>query len=97
MDEFDTLSSVVEDKGDKDLIQSWFVRDENAVPPEYVLQPISSQFPDFIGAVTKESKQQALKDWWDVFLRLQGILRRAAVKSLPIEAGHHYQKSGRVG
>lgn len=93
MDEFDTLSSVVEDKGDKDLIQSWFVRDENAVPPEYVLQPISSQFPDFIGAVTKESKQQALKDWWDVFLRLQGILRRAAVKSLPIEAGHHYQKS----
>lgn len=97
MDEFDIFSSVVEDKGDKDFIQFWFVRDENVVLLEYVFQLISLQFFDFIGVVIKELKQQVLKDWWDVFLRFQGILRRVVVKFFFIEVGYYYQKLGRVG
>lgn len=31
-----------------DLINTWYKKDENAIPPAYVLQPISSQFPEFI-------------------------------------------------
>ena len=94
-DEFDSLSAAIEDQDDKDILQSWFKRDDNAIPPEYTLQPISSQFPDFVNPPSKEVKQQVLKEWWEVFLRLQGVLRKAAVKALTKEAAHRYQQSGR--
>lgn len=93
--EFDSLSAAIEDQGDKDLLQSWFKHDDNAIPPEYVLQPISSQFADFVAPPSKEAKQQALRAWWDVFLRLQCVLRKAAVKALTNDEAHRYQQSGR--
>ena len=93
-DEFDSLSAIVENQDDKDLLQAWFKFDSNAIPPEYVLQPISSQFPDFVNPPSKEAKQQALKDWWDVFLRLQRVLRKAAAKGLHTDSANRYQQSG---
>ena len=95
-DEYDLLWSAVKDKDEKDLMQSWFICDENAIPPVYVLQPISSQFPNFMNPGSKEAKQQALKDWWDVFLRLQSILKKAGLNALSTEAAHRYLKSGRI-
>lgn len=92
-DEFDSLSAIVENQDDKDLLQAWFKFDSNAIPPEYVLQPISSQFPDFVNPPSKEAKQQALKDWWDVFLRLQSVLRKAAAKGLHADSANRYQQS----
>lgn len=92
--EFDSLSAAIEDQDDKQLLQDWFKLDNNAVPPEYVLQPISTQFKDYVDPPSTEAKQQALKDWWDVFLQLQNTLRKAAVKALTKEAAHKYLQSG---
>ena len=94
--EFDALSAAVDDQEDKQLLQVWFKLDENAVPPEYVLQPISTQFKDYVDPPSSEAKQQAIKDWWNVFLQLQNALRKAAVKVLTKDAAHKYLKSGTV-
>ena len=32
---------------DTTLLTEWFLRDDNAVPPTYVLQPITSKFPHY--------------------------------------------------
>ena len=94
--EFDSLCAAVDDEGDKQLLQVWFKLDDNAVPPEYVLQAISTQFKDYVGSPSSEAKQQAVKDWWNVFLQLQNALRNAAVKVLTKDAAHKYLKSGTV-
>lgn len=92
--EFDPLSAAVDDQDDKQLLQVWFKLDENAIPPEYVLQPISTQFKDYIDPPSFEAKQRAIKDWWNIFLQLQNALRKAAVKVLTKDAAHKYLKSG---
>lgn len=92
--EFDSLFAAIEDQDDKQLLQDWFKLDNNAIPPEYVLQTISSQFKDFVDPPSPEARQQALKDWWDVFLQLQNALRKAAVKALTKQEAHKYLQSG---
>ena len=94
--EFDTLSAAVDDEEDKTLLHVWFKLDDNAIPPAYVLQPISTQFKDYVDPPSSEAKQQAIKDWWNVFLQLQNALRKAAVKVLTKDAAHNYLKSGTV-
>lgn len=94
--EFDSLSAAIDDEEDKQLLQVWFKLDDNAVPPEYVLQPVSTQFKDYVDPPSSEAKQQAIKDWWNVFLQLQNALRKAAVKVLAKDAAHKYLKSGTV-
>ncbi|XP_022796831.1 NACHT and WD repeat domain-containing protein 2-like isoform X2 [Stylophora pistillata] len=91
--EFDSLFAAVEDEDEKQLLQVWFKRDDNAIPPEYILQPISSQFTDFFDPPSVEARQQALKEWWEVFLNLQNALRKAATKTLPENAVHKYLHS----
>ena len=93
-DEFESLLAVIEDENDKDFLDAWFKRDDNAVPAKYVLQPISSQFSDFVAPTSKEAKQQTLREWWNVFLMLQSILRKAAEETLSKDAAHRYQQSG---
>ena len=39
------LESALEAERDVSLLEEWFVKDENAVPPVYLLQPITSKFP----------------------------------------------------
>ena len=46
-EEFEKLLGAVTDQDDKDLLNLWFLRNNNTVPPEYVLQPISSILPNY--------------------------------------------------
>ncbi|XP_020620916.1 NACHT domain- and WD repeat-containing protein 1-like [Orbicella faveolata] len=43
-DEFESLLQLI-DQSDRELITTWYLLDDNSVPPCYLLQPISSQFP----------------------------------------------------
>ncbi|XP_048576749.1 NACHT and WD repeat domain-containing protein 2 isoform X2 [Nematostella vectensis] len=88
--EYDKLYSAVDNTEDKKLLDVWFKLDENAVPPEYVLQPISSQFPAFVDPPNKEARRTAQREWWDVYLNLQNTLRAAAKKVLSKEEAHKY-------
>ena len=76
------------------MVIRWFKKDENALPPVYVLQPISSEFPDFLSP-NRDMMKSAKKQWWNVFESLQGILVNGAKKHLkdPDEV-HDFLKSG---
>lgn len=52
---------------DVDILKTWFILDENAIPPVYVLQPISSRIPDFlsdVGAYTQLLRNDFFKNKW---------------------------------
>ena len=36
------------DENDLDLVNKWYLKDTNAIPPVYVLQPISTEFPELL-------------------------------------------------
>ncbi|KAL5018770.1 hypothetical protein ScPMuIL_004492 [Solemya velum] len=77
----DLLTTVTTDSsGDRELLLTWYRRDDNAVPPVYVLQPIRSQF-QFYGdpAPGCEDKRQAARISWGKTLQsLQRILQSAS-------------------
>ena len=85
----------MENQEDQTLLRRWFKLDNNAIPPEYVLQPISSQFPNVVNPSDKEARNQALNEWWDVFLTLWNALSNVAVKVLEKEQVHKYFMSGK--
>jgi hypothetical protein len=41
-DEFEIIRRHLEDEDDLSLLDVWYIRDENTVPSQYVLQPIDS-------------------------------------------------------
>lgn len=96
LEEYDILLSAIDDQSNKDLLRKWFLRDDNAVPPEYVLQPISSQFPDAFSSSNKEGRKAATRAWREVHYKLQNMLKTAAAKALDKEAAKKYYISGRM-
>ena len=77
------------------FINSWFLLDENLVPPSYVLQPISSHFPNFLSN-DMNARSKAKNAWWDVFCKLQNVLVRGAKENLKDPKKlHNYVMSGR--
>ncbi|KAK2183297.1 hypothetical protein NP493_317g02058 [Ridgeia piscesae] len=69
---------------DVTLLDTWYARDENAVPAAYVLQPVESKFP-YYNAWKEEKRakrEQDRKDWFAVRNLLQITLRAAASHAL---------------
>ena len=94
--EFEKLLSNLTDQEEKAVLEKWFKCDLNAIPPTYVLQPVSSHFPDHL---CRDSKQRkfALQQWSQVFAQIQNLLRREARKEFKDEGGeqlHKYFMSG---
>eukprot|EP00741_Cyanophora_paradoxa_P006783 tig00001041_g6560.t1 len=80
-EEMEALLALVERKDELELLARWYRRDENAVPVEYVLQPISSVGEPFWGPGGAQE-------------RLQAALRGAVARSgLPAEARRRYVAS----
>ncbi|ELU03857.1 hypothetical protein CAPTEDRAFT_76033, partial [Capitella teleta] len=40
------------------LLETWYVKDRNAVPPEYILQPITSYFPHYYDDAPQNLKKR---------------------------------------
>ncbi|XP_068701494.1 protein qui-1-like [Montipora foliosa] len=87
--EFDKLLEAVENQDDHGLLTKWFRRDENAVPAQYLLQPITSQLPHYRDYENEELRKKASSDWWTAFERMQVVLRTAAEKGLDKESNRH--------
>lgn len=92
--EFEKLLGVVENKDDLQLLKHWFWRDDNSVPAEYMLQPITSLLPHYRDYANDELRKKASADWWNAFERMQVILRSAADKALDKKERHKYFMSG---
>ncbi|XP_067662735.1 NACHT and WD repeat domain-containing protein 2-like [Haliotis asinina] len=90
--EFDKLLAAVEEKEALVLLKTWFKRDANAVPPTYILQPVSSILPDFRDE--NEAKQKSAKAaWYDQNAIMQKALAKAANKKLDTKTAHRYVMS----
>ncbi|EDV28762.1 uncharacterized protein TRIADDRAFT_19804, partial [Trichoplax adhaerens] len=62
------------------LLDEWFKKDDNAVPPVYILQPISSQLLHYNDPSEPELQANDRKAWWNIYSQLQSSLNRAAKK-----------------
>ncbi|XP_077990681.1 NACHT domain- and WD repeat-containing protein 1-like [Glandiceps talaboti] len=60
-------------------LDEWFRKDTNAVPPVYILQPISSKLVHFTDHANPDKMAADRNTWWQVFETLQGQLKYAAV------------------
>ncbi|XP_048251823.1 uncharacterized protein LOC125379952 [Haliotis rufescens] len=90
-EEFLRVMSAVKKTEDKDLLYRWYLEDENADPPTYVLQPISSLLPDFL---SEDGEHQLAKDtWYEMSDQMKMALEEAARETLEPRAAHRYVMS----
>ncbi|XP_021358893.1 uncharacterized protein LOC110453957 isoform X1 [Mizuhopecten yessoensis] len=79
-EDFTLLTSYITNPEHTKLLQTWYQRDNNSKPPQYVLQNIRSQFK-FFGDYSPGCDEPRAKDtgnWHRTFEQLQLILREAA-------------------
>lgn len=84
----------MEDKEDRSTLERWFHLDSNAVPKEYILQPITSVLPDYRNHSNPELKKAASNVWWSSFERMQMALRKSAINVLNKTEQQKYLMSG---
>ncbi|GFG36815.1 hypothetical protein Cfor_08648 [Coptotermes formosanus] len=64
---------------DPGLLDLWYRKDSNAVPPVSVLQPISSILVNFNNKRIPKLQQHDQAVWWDTLGKMQKLLRKAAL------------------
>ncbi|XKL66768.1 hypothetical protein PGB90_010188 [Kerria lacca] len=64
---------------DISLLDTWYRKDTNAVPPVSVLQPISSILINFNNKRVPKLQQHDQAVWWDTLAKMQKLLRKAAL------------------
>ena len=55
--EFEAIFNAT-DEADQTLLSDWFVKDDNASPPYYLLQPIRDKLPDYINDAEPDKKKE---------------------------------------
>jgi len=63
--EFETVLERIANSESRDVVEAWYQRDDNAVPPEYVLKPRSGEWVDS-------------ETWQALEVRMHGILLQTA-------------------
>lgn len=63
---------------DGSLLDMWYKKDSNAVPPISVLQPISSILVNFNNKRVPKLQAEDQAIWWDTLNKMQKLLRKAA-------------------
>ncbi|XP_070570769.1 NACHT domain- and WD repeat-containing protein 1-like isoform X2 [Ptychodera flava] len=82
-EEFEKLRDLAEataSQEDMQLLNDWYLKDTNAVPEEYVLQPITTYLKHFNNEDEEFSdlRMQDRQKWWQVLQTLQTLLKMAA-------------------
>ncbi|XP_077862132.1 NACHT domain- and WD repeat-containing protein 1-like [Saccoglossus kowalevskii] len=77
--ELDVMRKVlVSENRSVELLDTWFKRDDNSVPPVYILQPISSILVHFNDNENPDLMKEDKNKWWTIFESLQQQLRYAS-------------------
>ncbi|XP_077979004.1 NACHT and WD repeat domain-containing protein 2-like [Glandiceps talaboti] len=79
--EYAVLYSGIHDEQEKALFDRWYKKDDNAVPPSYMLQPISSIIPNFGHRSIRMLAEKAKAEWGQVYQRMSSILTKTALYS----------------
>ncbi|XP_026816728.1 NACHT and WD repeat domain-containing protein 2 isoform X2 [Rhopalosiphum maidis] len=64
---------------DVTLLDMWYRKDSNAVPPISVLQPISSILINFNNKRIPKLQQQDQAIWWDTLAKMQKLFRKSSI------------------
>ncbi|XP_030746594.1 NACHT and WD repeat domain-containing protein 2 [Sitophilus oryzae] len=80
---------------DATLIDTWYRKDSNAVPPISVLQPISSILINFNNKRIPKLQAEDQAKWWDTLGKFQKLFRKAAASlnqqgKMDNDAMHNY-------
>ncbi|VDI78486.1 Hypothetical predicted protein, partial [Mytilus galloprovincialis] len=75
------------------LLSKWYLKDDNCVPPQYILQPISSHLPEFIVKQNKEKQNVAKDQWWKESDMMFDSLVTGAEKALTKEEAYTFKIS----
>ncbi|XP_049825029.1 NACHT and WD repeat domain-containing protein 2 [Aethina tumida] len=80
---------------DPTLIDTWYRKDSNAVPPISVLQPISSILVNFNNKRIPKLQAEDQAKWWDTLSKFQKLFRKAAASlnqqgKMDDDATHNY-------
>lgn len=83
---------------DVTLIDTWYRKDSNAVPPISVLQPISSILINFNNKRIPKLQAEDQAIWWDTLAKFQKLFRKAATAlyqqdKMDKDAMHNYYMS----
>lgn len=83
---------------DVTLIDTWYRKDSNAVPPISVLQPISSILINFNNKRIPKLQAEDQAIWWDTLAKFQKLFRKAAIAlyqqgKMDKDAMHNYYMS----
>jgi hypothetical protein len=79
--DLEELVSAIHDQEAKALITKWFLLDTNHVPPVYILQPVSTHYPNYINPTNADAQKKASNQWWKDFEYMQRHLRQAAIET----------------
>lgn len=63
---------------DVSLLDMWYKKDSNSVPPVSILQPISSILINFINKRVPKLQAEDQAIWWDTLTKMQKLLRKGA-------------------
>ncbi|KAK3612217.1 hypothetical protein CHS0354_039489 [Potamilus streckersoni] len=82
VDEFSMIRKEIQEMNleNKDLLDTWYKRDDNAIQPVYILQTVRSMFP-FFGDYSPGCDEPRARDtanWWKTFEALKKLLQTAA-------------------
>lgn len=64
---------------DVSLLDMWYKKDANSVPPVSILQPISSILINFINKRVPKLQAEDQAVWWDTLTKMQKLLRKGAL------------------
>ncbi|XP_026300938.1 NACHT and WD repeat domain-containing protein 2 isoform X2 [Apis mellifera] len=77
--ELEMLRTELESQGmDVSLLDKWYKKDSNAVPPTSILQPISSILKNFNNKRIPKLQQEDQAIWWDTMVKMQKLFRKGA-------------------
>ncbi|XP_058799223.1 NACHT and WD repeat domain-containing protein 2 isoform X2 [Phymastichus coffea] len=77
--ELEMLRSELDVQGcDVSVLDQWYKKDSNAVPPTSILQPISSILKNFNNKRIPKLQQEDQAIWWDTMVKMQKLFRKGA-------------------
>ncbi|KAJ7373573.1 hypothetical protein OS493_011178 [Desmophyllum pertusum] len=102
--EFEILLEVARETYDHaehiDSLLEWYWKDTNAIPAEYVLQPVTYRFPHYndLSEANRELNKQERDQWWQIFQSFQRFFKRTAKiaterRKITLDQAHKYFSS----
>ncbi|XP_043496559.1 NACHT and WD repeat domain-containing protein 2 [Polistes fuscatus] len=77
--ELEMIKTELDNQGvDVSVLDQWYKKDSNAVPPTSILQPISSILKNFNNKRIPKLQQEDQAIWWDTMVKMQKIFRKGA-------------------